>query len=684
MRSRYGIVLLALSLIVVGGLSGIGSSAASHVDRVDSRAADATPHRIESVTRPTIQNRTTITGVSLALTRQAQQRLIHSEGYRLRSNGYRVPDHVMKVYEGDGTEWLVFTEQVTKTAATTISGVGFEYNNSTNILLTDTVTYTEVGQPVSLIDYRESPTAYSYSHIKLIANYTQITTTRDVAGSVSTQNTVGVFGDGESVGLPPGRAARTVTINHSGNSIGATTGPVGYLNTTAPLVTANRSHRYWLGGETAVSGVVAGTNSTEVHLSRATPVATEIDGIDELRSRGEQLQGEIVTVEAAQIGTRTASQEYLETVAGCGPDSVTVPVSQCVGLTQDVVIHTGVLVEDLTTSPTDAVPYVGLSNARQNTTTQPKRATVRLTGRVVSTSRIDPSLDGGYGLMISERTRLGGGVYSRGLQTKANTITSLVQRQLNSTTTQWQAIKRSTDRTPTPTTRSPTAGNATRTPESSVPTPTEPSTPSPTPATPTTSSDVTLVTAPSNTTVVSKSVQTSDGTATVTVTITNTGGEPKRYELQLHTTRGADTATVPLEPDTTANVSLVADTAPAYEISISQSETSTPAGDSAASSGQQRVPGYVQDISLVLLIGSGLWVGVVAGFVVLRTIRKRRGRMPQTSDAVASVLAASCVLIVGVPGILLQTGIVPGQAIGLVAGSLVGLTIAGIGLLAVS
>ena len=206
------------------------------------------------------------------------------------------------------------------------------------------------------------------------------------------------------------------------------------------------------------------------HTARVTP--------SEVYRRGSELEGQVVQVETQAIGTRISTKETLLTVARCAPKSVTVPASPplCVPLVADVVVHSGVAVT--ADSLDTAIPYAGLTNEEQNQAVVPERGTYHLTGRVVSTDRIDPRLPDGYGLLVFERQRVGDlrltAQETTTVRQHATAVSGRVRSQIEMSPTEFRNKTWAQLRSPPTTTPTPTAKPAeapTSTPTTAAPTP---------------------------------------------------------------------------------------------------------------------------------------------------------------------------------------------------------------------
>lgn len=157
---------------------------------------------------------------------------------------------------------------------------------------------------------------------------------------------------------------------------------------------------------------------------------------DQIRSGS--LEGETVTIESDIAGASISTQEYLTSVASCGGKSVSVPMSPpiCVPVTNDIVVHTGVIAEE-TEAGEMPIYYAGVSNTIQNSPTETETGRYRLTGEVVSTDEIDPSLEGGYALRVYDMDRVGDANIASSVTEDAGQFEERIKSQLELDESEW-------------------------------------------------------------------------------------------------------------------------------------------------------------------------------------------------------------------------------------------------------
>jgi hypothetical protein len=106
-------------------------------------------------------------------------------------------------------------------------------------------------------------------------------------------------------------------------------------------------------------------------------------------------------------------------------------------------LRTGVLAQP--DAPTQAVPYVGLSNHVQSEAVLPEQGSYRVVGRVVSSGRLATGIDAPVGLLVMERTRTGDATFSASdrqqLLERAEAIEDGIRAQLTNTESEYKNFK---------------------------------------------------------------------------------------------------------------------------------------------------------------------------------------------------------------------------------------------------
>lgn len=321
--------------------------------------------------------------------------------------------------------WVVATNGEPKAGIATVEGTAItsptDDDSSLGVLFADEVSVRTTGEPATVADVRNNPGQYAFELVKIDANYRQLAYSIDSSDSVEpTQTTTGVITTGDFFGnfveSSPGETARWSTLNLSSEEYGGSRSAEEtsrLLSSGDQLLVHSWSQDFSMNGPTTVTALVltrtpgsmpesaSETDEPLLYLVDANPNAEQLSGVQAIHERGDDLVGETVTVDAQAVGTRTSSKEFLLSVAECAPESVTVPVSPgCVPVVTDSAVHSGVLYSEKPASSTDFVGFVGLSNHIQERVTEPIHGEYQVTGRVVASSQIDPSLPEGYVLVV--------------------------------------------------------------------------------------------------------------------------------------------------------------------------------------------------------------------------------------------------------------------------------------------
>ena len=392
----------------------------------------------------------------------------------------------------DGDVYIVTGETQPEPGEATVRGIVVSPSRTRGsdlgIIFANSVSISQSGPTLSLAEYDRTKDQYTGEVVEVTGHQRELAFLLENEGVVSKNRFGLVSADGGVLPLvpSPGQTARTSTIelskndsNYFADSIvrlglgvnmsGGSAVPFGYQSetwwadaeaTVTVLVLPDELSDYMLGiGSYVISADIE-------HTARVTP--------GEVYRRGSELEGQVVQVETQAIGTRISTKETLLTVARCAPESVTVPASPplCVPLVADVVVHSGVAVT--ADSPDTVIPYAGLTNEEQDQAVVPERGTYHLTGRVVSTDRIDPRLPDGYGLLVFERQRVGDvrltAQETTAVRQHATAVSERIRSQIEMSPTEFRNETRAQVRS-TPTTTTTPAETPTSTPPTAAPTP---------------------------------------------------------------------------------------------------------------------------------------------------------------------------------------------------------------------
>jgi hypothetical protein len=395
----------------------------------------------------------TVDGVSVEFSQEVEGEALETLETITEHTDYSTRNHAF-LFVHDGAEYIVYTDTEPVTGSASVRGDVFvePSEDDAGVIIADSTTFQTEGESASLDDIRDNPDAYEWEHVRVSGNLRQLSFTTDVESQLVTQRSTGFIG-GESTALrpitsPPGQQARWSVLNMSGSEYGLSQSEEVFLELpgpSQPLLTTSIDTQFWMDAEVTMDAVVSVSGDTaSLYVADITPVASNINGPQEIQQRGDELSDEVVRFETQVVGSTTSTQEFLTTVAPCGSgDSVLVPTGPtCVPVVTDSTIHSGVLFTGNPESMDDVVPYAGLSNHHQNMVTQPETGTYEVTGRVVAGSEIDPSLEGQFAVVVYDMDRQGDltarGSARNNAEAHASLVTDRMKEQANSSQREWQ------------------------------------------------------------------------------------------------------------------------------------------------------------------------------------------------------------------------------------------------------
>lgn len=327
------------------------------------------------------------------------------------------------------TMWLVFVNGTVAEGMVTATGTAVPPDEAgrggMGVLFADSVDVRTRGAETALSDLATEPDRHAYDLVRVTAPYRQLGFALDLGTDRTNRYTYGVLSatPGRTLSLqPPGRAARWGVLNISSNAYGLVIEneferrlPGGLV--TAATVAFDDVH-FWTNATVSVDAVVvpsslygntphAGDERVVLYVVDTTVRARPVGSVDAIAERGERYAGEVVTVTARAAGSRTSAKRHLVETAGCGLGSVANPVTGCLPATTDATLHAGVLYDGQPEGRAETVPYAGVSNAGLDGATATGNGTYEVTGRVVRTAELDPSLPPGYGLVVYGMERTG-------------------------------------------------------------------------------------------------------------------------------------------------------------------------------------------------------------------------------------------------------------------------------------
>lgn len=439
--NRYlfvGIACLALFAISPAAAAGVGPDPGDAINSTVNQTSDATDSRFTL-------RQDTVTGVSATMSASSKQNYLSQQSSAANKAGLDIEPraHAFVVANENGS-WIVFSNTQPKTGRAEVTGTIVEEKSNYSVdggIYADSVSFSQRGERVSLSELQNSPAEYDKQLVRVTAPYRQIAATSDVGDGLTTQSAMGAFSDSsESLLSSPGQQARIGTINASSNKVGKSN----TLNTFSGfsdrqiVISGYGQTRFWTNAKVTLDAAVfQGDAGTQLSIAQLSVEGESVGSIREISTNGGQYAGEVVTVTTDVAGTRTSSQEFLEEAIGCAPDSVTVPSVGCVPIPTDVVAHSGVAYSTGQLDEDSVVPYVAMSNQVQQKVTKPYVGEYRLTGRVVSTSQIDPSLPDGHALLVYEMERVGDSGGTSKARSLAKDVTGRVQEQLKMQPSEW-------------------------------------------------------------------------------------------------------------------------------------------------------------------------------------------------------------------------------------------------------
>lgn len=372
-----------------------------------------------------------------------------------RNYGYEPRGEISALYK-DGVTYLVSSSTEPGPGVAEVRGSvvePYELGNSQyGVIFADGVSVSQSGPRVSVSELVQNPDQYSGQVVETDAHYREATFLTDTGG-LQTFVRVGDLTTRQGdfpIDSRPGQAARWMAVNLSENrdskfgQISKTAETMGIGSQNSESVTLGlKPTSFWADGQGTVTVLVLPESMAIAGSVRYYPISVDVEerttvSPAELQARGDELEGDIVTVHGRAAGSQLSAQETLLAAAKCAPDSITVPGVGCIPIPTDVSIHTGAVAS--AGSPESAVPYAALSNQHQDVPVTDERGEYRLTGRVVSTDQLDPRLPDGYGLIVYERERVGdlSGGASGQLENAASDVTDTFRSQLTMSSSEYE------------------------------------------------------------------------------------------------------------------------------------------------------------------------------------------------------------------------------------------------------
>lgn len=337
--------------------------------------------------------------------------------------------------------YLVFSESKPKTGTATVTGTPLQTSITargmtfTPVVATD-LSFSQTGQSASVSEITSNPDAYRLDLVQVTAIHRQAAsiTDPDAGNDFTASSTAGVLVEDPALTADlvssSGTTARQFAINSSSDERGGATSAAVHstLNATEPrLYTTRFQTGFWMDAPATVDGIVITPGSkardylAAFDRSGQTPVdesapflyvvnqdteTTQYSDVGTLQR--EASDGDTVSIDTNLVGKTLSVQETLEESTGCDDTKMKVQTthgSACIDIVQDTLVHGGAAWTDIPDSRTDMLFVVGLSSRHQDQRTETVEGQYTLTGEVVSTSRIDPSLPDGKVLVVHNMER---------------------------------------------------------------------------------------------------------------------------------------------------------------------------------------------------------------------------------------------------------------------------------------
>lgn len=302
----------------------------------------------------------------------------------------------------DGDTWIVSADEEIVTGNTVVEGDAFEASDipgiDHNVVFADSVKTETRGEQVSFDDLQSDPEKYEYELVRVTGEYSQLSYGVEVAeGEFFQQDTVAVMDtpDADTEPLPPGNVARWAAINLSDSSVGEARDEeiidrIGN-DIRTPFIDYGDT-RFWMDTEAHLDVVVVPSgDGAALYVADVTPVSdsTNVDSV----ASGDH-DGDVVSVEGDMATVSMSTKHTLLSVAQCAPDSVSNPVTGCLPVVTDAVVHGGIMHDGIPDTPEDMVIVAGISNTEQDQAIQADYRRVEVVGEVVDGEQIAPIFEG--------------------------------------------------------------------------------------------------------------------------------------------------------------------------------------------------------------------------------------------------------------------------------------------------
>ncbi|WP_224338264.1 hypothetical protein [Haloprofundus halobius] len=392
------------------------------------------------------QSSSTYEGVIVNVSAQAEANYVSETSSIVESYGFDSVQHASLLFTDSGTRYVVLSNSDPAVGQASLNGVEIlPPEGGLGLLVATSLKVNPEGTEVPLDELEKNPKEYQYEFVQVSASVTQLTHTVDATeGEVVLQESLLGLGEERfsfSTFKSPGREGKWSTVNlslakqnHELNS--ELTGRLPL--STSSIGRASQQTRWWMSANATVNMLVVGGGGGSVAaiIGQTTPESTTVSDLDELSAH----TGEVVTVTANGVGSSLSTQETLLSAAKCAPSSITNPVTGCLPVPTDGVVHSGTLFDSPPKNSDQLVYYAGVSNTVQDTPVEPETGKYRVTGRVVDATQLDPRLKG-TALIVYDRERVGHlSIESSTAKESASTVREYIREQQLSSQSEWQSI----------------------------------------------------------------------------------------------------------------------------------------------------------------------------------------------------------------------------------------------------
>lgn len=328
----------------------------------------------------------------------------------LESAGYEVPPNVyilMTDEQNEEKRYIVFANTSGHPGILEVRGEDVshifpeEERGDDRVVIADGSELKRDGEPATRKEVNANIEQYRFQLVELELDYNQFAMQVGLGDAAPyNQGSVGQYQGSGSLteGYSPVNASLMVMSTSMSEWEGSIVRPVRDGEELEPIH-IGAGPNWWGTGPAKIDVIVTGEDEFLLTKHRPEP---EREVTTDAIAEGEVEKGERVSVTTEVTGSAISIKESLLKVAQCAPDSVLAPVVQCMPLTTDATIHTGLMAGE-----SSRVTYVGISNHRVNGLADPEYGEYRLVGEVVSANTLDVEVPGEYALRVEYMEKTG-------------------------------------------------------------------------------------------------------------------------------------------------------------------------------------------------------------------------------------------------------------------------------------